>query len=467
MFVRTQFPLIPYESPLILLGNNTSSIVMKSLIRTKNTSHNLLVAHLAAAPKREKDAKKRVVVTGMGIVSVFGNDVDTYYNRLLAGDSGVTIIDRFDASEFPTRIASQIRNFSSNGYIDGKYGEKLDDCQRYCIVAGKKALEDAGLCGANLSKIDKERAGVLVGSAIGGVNVVCDGVVSLLKRVHKKVSPFLVPFAITNMGSALLAIDLGFVGPNYSISAACATSNYCLCAAANHIREGKADLMIAGGVEASVNPIMIAGFCSCKGLSQKNNDPKTASRPWDRDRDGFVMGEGAGVLVMESLEHAMKRDAPIQAEFLGGAINCDAYHIMSPRPDGFRISSCIQSSLADSGVSVEEVNYINAHATSTVNGDLAELKALNKVFKNTIGIKMNAGKSMIGHSMGGAGGQEAIATIKAIQTGWLHPTINQFEPEPGLNFDTVRNQKQRHEVNVGELVSVFTYFARLPEFDTC
>ncbi|GMN43295.1 hypothetical protein TIFTF001_012499 [Ficus carica] len=308
--------------------------------------------------------------------------------------------------------------------------------------------------------IDKERAGVLVGTGMGGLTVFSDGVQALIERGHRKITPFFIPYAITNMGSALLGIDLGFMGPNYSISTACATSNYCFYAAANHIRRGEADMMLAGGTEAAIIPIGLGGFVACRALSQRNDDPKTASRPWDKDRDGFVMGEGAGVLVMESLEHAMKRGAPIIAEYLGGAVNCDAYHMTDPRADGLGVSSCIESSLEDAGVSPEEINYINAHATSTLAGDLAEINAIKKVFKNTSDIKINATKaispsfpllfcaSMIGHCLGAAGGLEAIATVKAITTGWLHPTINQFNPEPAVDFDTVANEKQQHEVNV-------------------
>uniref|UniRef100_A0A7N0RDZ1 3-oxoacyl-[acyl-carrier-protein] synthase I, chloroplastic n=1 Tax=Kalanchoe fedtschenkoi TaxID=63787 RepID=A0A7N0RDZ1_KALFE len=403
----------------------------------------------ASAPKRETDPKKRVVITGMGLVSVFGNDVDAYYDRLLAGESGIGLIDRFDASKFPTRFGGQIRGFSSEGYIDGKNDRRLDDCLRYCIVAGKKALENADLGGDKRSKVNKERAGVLVGTGMGGLTVFSDGVQALIEKGHRKITPFFIPYAITNMGSALLAIDLGFMGPNYSISTACATSNYCFYAAANHIRRGEADLMIAGGTEAAIIPIGLGGFVACRALSQRNDDPKTASRPWDKDRDGFVMGEGAGVLVMESLEHAMKRGAPIIAEYLGGAVNCDAHHMTDPRADGLGVSSCIERSLQDAGVSPEEVNYINAHATSTLAGDLAEINAIKKVFKTSSGIKINATKSMIGHCLGAAGGLEAIATVKAITTGWLHPSINQFNPEPAVEFDTVANQKQQHEVNVG------------------
>ncbi|CAN6178941.1 unnamed protein product [Urochloa humidicola] len=405
----------------------------------------------AAAPRRETDPKKRVVITGMGLVSVFGNDVDAYYDRLLAGESGIGPIDRFDASKFPTRFAGQIRGFSSEGYIDGKNDRRLDDCLRYCIVSGKKALESAGIGNGSkaMEKVDKARAGVLVGTGMGGLTVFSDGVQNLIEKGHRKITPFFIPYAITNMASALLGMDIGFMGPNYSISTACATSNYCFYAAANHICRGEADIMIAGGTEAAIIPIGVGGFVACRALSQRNDDPKTASRPWDKARDGFVMGEGAGVLVMESLEHAMKRDAPIIAEYLGGAVNCDAYHMTDPRSDGLGVSSCIKQSLEDAGVAPEEVNYINAHATSTLAGDLAEVNAIKQVFKDPSGIKINATKSMIGHCLGAAGGLEAIATVKAITTGWVHPSINQFNPEEAVEFDTVPNVKKQHEVNVG------------------
>ncbi|KAJ6852140.1 3-oxoacyl-[acyl-carrier-protein] synthase I, chloroplastic [Iris pallida] len=404
----------------------------------------------ASAPQRETDPKKRVVVTGMGMVSVFGNDVDRYYESLLEGKSGIGPIDRFDASKFPTRFAGQIRGFSSEGYIDGKNDRRLDDYLRYCIVGGKKALESAGIGigTAELEKIDKVRAGVIVGAGMGGLTMFSDSVQNLVDKGHRKISPFFIPYSITNMGSALLAMDIGFMGANYSISTACATSNYCFFAAANHIRRGETDIMLAGGTEAAIVPIGLGGFVACRALSQRNDDPQTASRPWDKGRDGFVMGEGAGVLVLESLEHAMKRDAPIIAEYLGGAVNCDAYHMTDPRVDGLGVSICIERSLKDAGVASEEVNYINAHATSTIAGDLAELKAIKQVFKNPKEIKINATKSLIGHCLGASGGLEAIATIKAITTGWLHPSINQFDPEPAVEFDTVANKKQQHEVNV-------------------
>ncbi|KAG6419326.1 hypothetical protein SASPL_121543 [Salvia splendens] len=358
----------------------------------------------------------------MGLISVFGNDVDAYYEKLLAGESGITLIDRFDASKFPTRFGGQIRGFKADGYIDGKKRSEI----------------------GRLFEIDKVRAGVLVGTGMGGLSVFSDGVQALIEKGHRKITPFFIPYAITNMGSALLAIDLGLMGPNYSISTACATSNYCFYAAANHIRRGEADLMVVGGTEAAIIPIGLGGFVACRALSQRNDDPKTASRPWDQDRDGFVMGEGAGVLVSYGkLEHAMKRDAPIIAEYLGGAVTCDAYHMTDPRADGLGVSSCILDALQDAGVSPEEVNYINAHATSTIVGDLAEINAIKKTSHFFMLFQ-----SMIGHCLGAAGGLEAIATVKAITTGWLHPSINQFNPEPSVEFDTVANEKKQHEVNV-------------------
>ncbi|KAI3689883.1 hypothetical protein L2E82_47853 [Cichorium intybus] len=406
---------------------------------------------MVSAPKREKDPKKRVVITGMGLVSVFGNDVDTFYDKLLEGQSGITLIDKFDASTFPTRFAGQIRDFSSVGYIDAKNDRRLDDCWRYCLVAAKKALEDANLGPEILKTMDKTRIGVLVGSGMGGTSVISSAVEALILKGFKKISPFFIPYSITNMGSALIAIDTGLMGPNYSISTACATANYSFCSAANHIRRGDADVMVAGGTEAGIHPAGVGGFVACRALSQRNDEPHRASRPWDQSRDGFVIGEGSGVLIMESLEHATKRGANILAEYLGGGITSDAYHLTEPRKDGLGVSSCITKCLEDSGISPEEVNYVNCHATSTPAGDLAEVNAIKKVFKDTSEMKMNGTKartSMIGHGLGAAGGLEAIVCIKAINTGWLHPTINQDNLEPLVDIDTVPNVKKQHEVNV-------------------
>ncbi|CAH9141369.1 unnamed protein product [Cuscuta epithymum] len=401
-----------------------------------------------SAPKRESDPKKRIVITGMGLVSVFGNDIDTFYNTLLEGRSGIGPIDRFDASDFSVRFAGQIHGFTSDGYIDAKNDRRLDDSWRYCLVAGKRALDDASLGKNVLKNMDKSRVGVVIGSGMGGLGVFGSGVQALVETGYRKISPFFIPYSITNMGSALLAIEEGLMGPTYSISTACATANYCFYSAANHIRQGEADVMVTGGTEAAITTTSVGGFIACRALSQRNDEPRKASRPWDKDRDGFVLGEGCGVLVMESLDHAMKRDANIIAEYLGGAITCDAHHMTEPRSDGLGVSSCITKSLTDAGVSPEEVNYINAHATSTVAGDLVEVNAIKKVFRDTSEIKMNGTKSMIGHALGASGGLEAIATIKAITRGWVHPTINQYNLEHEVTIDTVPNVKTQHNVNV-------------------
>ncbi|ONM25357.1 3-oxoacyl-[acyl-carrier-protein] synthase II chloroplastic [Zea mays] len=242
-------------------------------------------------------------------------------------------------------------------------------------------------------------------------------------------NPFCVPFATTNMGSAILAMDLGWMGPNYSISTACATSNFCILNAANHIRRGEADVMLCGGSDAPLIPIGLGGFVACRALSQRNSDPTKASRPWDMGRDGFVMGEGAGVLVLEELEHAKERGATIYAEFLGGSFTCDAYHMTEPHPEGRGITLCIEKALADAGVAREEINYVNAHATSTQAGDLKEYEAIVRCFRQNPQLRVNSTKSMTGHLIGAAGGIEAVASIQAIRTGWVHPNLNLENPE--------------------------------------
>ena len=269
----------------------------------------------------ERDPSQRVVITGMGVASCFGQDPEEYYQQLLKGTSGVSMIEKFDASAMSTQFAAYIKDYDVGEYIDRKNARRMDDCLKYAVVSSRQALERAGLDEAGLEGLDKKRCGVLVGSGMGGLTVFQDGVKNHFtsKKAHKAISPFFIPYAITNMGGAMVGMDLGFMGPNYSISTACATANYCFTSAADHIRMGHADLIVAGGVEAPVIPTGIGGFIACRALSSNNEEFQTASRPWDKKRDGFVMGEGAGVLIMESLEHAMKRGAPIVAEYLGGA----------------------------------------------------------------------------------------------------------------------------------------------------
>jgi 3-oxoacyl-[acyl-carrier-protein] synthase II len=371
--------------------------------------------------------RKRVVITGMGLVSTLGTDVNLFYNQLLEGKSPIGPIENFDCSQYPTRFGGEIKNFDAGDYMHRKVARRVDPFTRFAVVAGKKALEMANLS-QNLDSLNKRRCGVLIGSGMGGMQAFYEGVETLIKEGYKRVTPFFVPTIISNMAGAVLAIDTGFQGPNYSVSTACATANYALLLAAKEIMYGNCDIMLAGGAEASMNPIGLAGFVASRALSTRNDDPKKASRPWDKDRDGFVMSEGAGVLVLESLEHALARKAPIYAELLGGAMTCDAYHMTDPREDGELVAYCIEEALRDANISSSDVNYINAHATSTLVGDICEIKAIKKVFSDLSNIKMNATKSILGHCLGAAGAVEAIATIKAIETKKLHPTINLDNP---------------------------------------
>ncbi|MBT3394450.1 MAG: beta-ketoacyl-ACP synthase II [Waddliaceae bacterium] len=390
-----------------------------------------------------RNDKKRVVITGMGIVSCFGDDVDTYYNKLLAGESGVTNIDRFPCEEFSTKIAAEVQNFDASKYIDKKQLRRLDDYIIYITAAAKNAFDDGKFSDANL---DKTRCGVIIGSGMGGMKSFEKGVETVVNKGCRRLSPFFVPHIITNMGGAFVAMETGFKGPNYSISTACATANYCITSAANHIRHGDADVMLCGGGEAVITPMGIAGFMACKALSQRNDAPTKASRPWDKGRDGFVAGEGAGVLVLENLEHAQQRGATIYAEYLGGSFSCDAYHMTSPCPDGSGAKLCMKKTLEDAGIAAEDVNYINTHGTSTQAGDMAEIKAMQDVFGARKSLTINSTKSMIGHGLAAAGGFEAIATIKAITTGNIHPTINIEDPEPEIADFNAPQKAEQHDI---------------------
>lgn len=379
--------------------------------------------------------KKRIVITGLGVVSCFGNDVENFYQNLLAGNSGISTITEFPTEDFATHFAGIIRGFDPGDYIDKKQARRIDKFIAYAMVAGKKALEMGNLKADALNQLNKTRCGILIGSGMGGMDVFVNGAYTLRDQGLRRLTPFFIPYILTNMAGAMLAMDIGFMGPNYSISTACATSNNAIISAANHIRNGDADLMIAGGSEAAIIPMGVAGFNACKALSQRNDAPTKASRPWDRDRDGFVMGEGAGVLIMETLEHAQARGAHILAEYLGGGVSCDAHHITEPRQDGEGIALCINHALRDAGIKETDINYINAHATSTPAGDLAEINAMKKIFSKPSSILVNSTKSMIGHLLGAAGGVESIATIQALIKQKVHPTINLENPEPNLEFD--------------------------------
>ncbi|XP_018442881.1 3-oxoacyl-[acyl-carrier-protein] synthase II, chloroplastic isoform X1 [Raphanus sativus] len=428
-----------------LFGSNSLSLNRKQRKTNRATSGVMAVAmgmeKEATVDKKPPMEQRRVVVTGMGVETSLGHDPNTFYDNLLQGNSGISQIENFDCSEFPTRIAGEIKSFSTEGWVAPKLSKRMDKFMLYLLTAGKKALADGGVTDEVMAEFDKAKCGVLIGSAMGGMKVFNDAI-EALKISYKKMNPFCVPFATTNMGSAMLAMDLGWMGPNYSISTACATSNFCILNSANHIIRGEADVMLCGGSDAVIIPIGLGGFVACRALSQRNNDPTKASRPWDSNRDGFVMGEGAGVLLLEELEHAKKRGATIYAEFLGGSFTCDAYHMTEPRPDGAGVILCIERALADAGISKEQINYINAHATSTPAGDLKEYQALAHCFGQNPELKVNSTKSMIGHLLGAAGAVEAVATVQAIRTGWVHPNINLENPDNGVDTSLLVGPKK-------------------------
>ena len=395
-----------------------------------------------------RNGKKRVVITGLGVVTAHGNDVDDFYAKLLAGESAISPITEWTPhTDQGTVIAGEIKGFDPEEFMTKKMARRVDPFIAYQIVAAKKALQSAGIPFAKGEEmdamVDKTRAGCLIGSAMGGLHSFTAATENCVKEFngenpswigHKKMNPFCIPFAITNMGSALTAMDLGFMGPNYSISSACASGNFCILNSVDHIRNGEADLMLAGASDAAVLPSGMGGFSAVKALSKRNDDPTAASRPWDKGRDGFVMGEGAGVLVLESLEHALGRGATPIAEVLGGSYSCDAHHMTEPHPDGAGVALAITRALKDSGVDAKDVNYVNAHATSTPAGDMAELRVLQNMFgKNEI-FKINSTKGMIGHLLGAASAVEAVACIKAIQCGEVHPNINLEDPEDDVEL---------------------------------
>ncbi|XP_057976220.1 3-oxoacyl-[acyl-carrier-protein] synthase II, chloroplastic-like [Malania oleifera] len=401
-----------------------------------------------ATKQKPLTKQRRVVVTGVSVVSPVGHDPDVFYNNLLEGVSGISEIESFDCTQFPTRIAGEIKSFSTDGWVAPKLSKRADKFMLYLLAAGKKALADGGITEDIMGELNKARCGVLIGSAMGGMKIFNDAI-EALRVSYKKMNPFCVPFATTNMGSAMLAMDLGWMGPNYSISTACATSNFCILNAANHIIRGETDVMLCGGSDAVIIPIGLGGFVACRALSQRNSDPAKASRPWDTNRDGFVMGEGAGVLLLEELEHAKSRGANIYAEFLGGSFTCDAYHMTEPHPDGTGIVLCIEKALAQAGIAREDVNYVNAHATSTQAGDLKEYQALIRCFGQNPELRVNSTKSMTGHLLGAAGAVEAVATVKAIQTGWVHPNVNLENPDQGVDTNVlVGAEKERLDIKV-------------------
>lgn len=447
-------PCVQFSVALKLRAASTrgESTARRSGVERGSTGRRAIVVRAASSipdgVSMTRNGKKRVVITGLGVVTAHGNDVDDFYAKLLAGESAISPITEWTPhTDQGTVIAGEIKGFDPEEFMTKKMARRVDPFIAYQIVAAKKALQSAGIPFAKGEEmdamVDKTRAGCLIGSAMGGLHSFTTATENCVKEFngenpswigHKKMNPFCIPFAITNMGSALTAMDLGFMGPNYSISSACASGNFCILNSVDHIRNGEADLMLAGASDAAVLPSGMGGFSAVKALSKRNDDPTAASRPWDKGRDGFVMGEGAGVLVLESLEHALGRGAVPIAEVLGGSYSCDAHHMTEPHPDGAGVALAITRALKDSGVDAKDVNYVNAHATSTPAGDMAELRVLQSMFGKNETFKINSTKGMIGHLLGAASAVEAVACIKAIQLGEVHPNINLEDPEDDVEL---------------------------------
>lgn len=383
---------------------------------------------------------EKVLITGMGLVSCLGHDPQTYFDNLLAGKSGIKLITGFDTTNMPVKIAGEITDFDPLQFVDKKFERRYDKCIIYSLAATKRALEDAGLDTTGLEKLNKQRIGVIIGSGLGGTSTYYEQCTTYHESGVKKVSPFFIAAVIPDMSSGMVALEHGFMGPNFSVSSACASSNHAMITAADLIRTGKADIIITGGVEASVNGITMAGFCANKALSTRNDSPETASRPFDMDRDGFVAGEGCGVLIFESEKHALKRGAKIYAEYKGGGMSADAYHVTAPREDGEGVYIAIQSALEDAKINIEDVQLVNGHSTATPLGDKAEIAAVRKVFGNHADkLKMNATKSMIGHGLGASGALELIGVVKSVEQDKIHPSINVFNQDPECNIDVVKD----------------------------
>ena len=381
-------------------------------------------------------ARRRVAITGLGIISPVGNSVDVAWGNLLAGRSGIGPITRFDASTFPTRIGGEVKDFDVSAWMPAKEARHFDTFIHYGIAASIQAWRDAGL---SLDRVAAERVGCLVSSGIGGLPMIEDTHREYSARAVRRISPFFVPGSIINMISGQLAIMLGLKGPNLSIVTACTTGLHSIGMAARMIGYGEADVMIAGGAESTISPLGLGGFCAARALSQRNDDPAAASRPWDRDRDGFVLGEGAGVMVLEDLEHAKARGATIYAEIVGFGMTADANHITAPSTDG--PTRCMQLALTDAKLASDSIQYLNAHGTSTPLGDKNESDAIKLALGEDVarGIAINSTKSMTGHLLGGAGGIESIFTALAVHHQISPPTINIDHQDPECDLDYVAN----------------------------
>ncbi|MBO3707193.1 MAG: beta-ketoacyl-ACP synthase II [Candidatus Accumulibacter sp.] len=392
-------------------------------------------------------ARRRVVVTGLGIVSPVGNTVAEAWQNVVAGRSGIDRIARFDASAFPVQIAGEVRGFDIGQYLPLKDARRMDVFIHYGMAAGIQAVRDAGLEGAQVAP---ERVGVSIGSGIGGLPVIEKTCEDFVGGGVRKISPFFVPGSIINMISGNLSILYGYKGPNLSLVSACATGTHSIGDAGRLIEYGDADIMIAGGAEGCVSNIGLGGFCAPRALSTRNDDPQAASRPWDRDRDGFVLAEGAGVVVLEEYEHARARGARIYCELVGFGMSADAYHMTAPCEDGEGAARCMLNALRNAGLNVDQVQYVNAHGTSTPLGDKAETTAVKRAFgEHAYRLVVNSTKSMTGHLLGAAGGIEALFTVLAIHHQISPPTINIFNQDESCDLDYCANEARQLDIEVG------------------
>jgi 3-oxoacyl-[acyl-carrier-protein] synthase II len=395
---------------------------------------------------------KRVVITGLGALTPIGNTIDEYWNSLKAGVSGAARITRFDAEKFKTQFACEVKNFNVDDFIDRREARRLDPFSQYAIVSASEAMVDSGI---DVEKIDLERAGVIWGSGIGGLTTFQEEANGFaLGDGTPRFNPFFIPKMIVDIAAGHISMKYGLRGPNYVTVSACASSNNAMIDAFNLIRLGKADIIVSGGSEACVNEPGIGGFNALKALSTRNDDPKTASRPFDLDREGFVLGEGSGALILEELEHAKARGAKIYAEIVGSGLSADAYHLTAPHPEGLGAISVMKQALKEANISPSDIDYINVHGTSTPLGDIAETKAIKHVFgEHAYNLNISSTKSMTGHLLGAAGSVEAIACVLAIKHGIVPPTINHFTDDPEIDnklnftFNVAQERKVRYALS--------------------
>ncbi len=389
---------------------------------------------------------RRVVVTGMGVISPIGNSLEEFWTNAKRGVSGIDRVSRFDPSQFSSQIVGEVKGFDASKYMDKKEARRMDLVQQYAVAGAQQAFDQSGL---GSDSVDPEMAGVVIGSGIGGIETFEKQHSILLKQGPSRVSPFFIPMMIIDLCAGLVSMRFKFKGPNYATVSACSSGAHAIADAFKIIQRGEADVMITGGSEASITPASLAGFCSARALSTRNDQPQKASRPFDKERDGFVMSEGAGIMILESLEHARKRGARIFAEMAGAGCTADAYHITAPAPGGEGAIRAMRLALRDARLSPDSVDYINAHGTSTDLNDATETQAIKVVFgERAKKIPVSSTKSMIGHLLGAAGAVELVAAIQSIEEGVIHPTVNYEVPDPECDLDYVPNKMRKTEVGV-------------------